>query len=143
MTTYMAKKQELQRNWYVLDAAGKPMGRTAAIAATLLRGKHKPEFTPNVDCGDFVIIINAKDALLTGHKLDQKYYRTHSRYIGSLRETSYRTLMKTKPELAVSLAVKGMVPKTSIGRDAMTRLKVFAGPEHTHSAQKPEPWAAE
>ena len=142
MTTFMAKKQDIERKWYILDAAGIPMGRTAVIAADIIRGKYKAEFTPNVDCGDFVIIINASKAVLTGNKLDQKFYRTHSGYIGSLRETSYRTLMKTKPCLAMSLAVKGMVPKNTQGRGALTRLKVFAGPEHNHQAQKPEQWAA-
>ena len=140
MTTYMAKKETVSRKWYLLDAAGKPLGRVAAEAAVILRGKHKAEFTPNVDCGDFVIIVNAAKAVLTGKKLEQKYYRTHSGYAGGLRETKYRILMKSKPQLAMTAAVKGMLPKNSISRWALTRLKVYAGPEHKHDAQKPELW---
>ncbi|HPU17391.1 MAG TPA: 50S ribosomal protein L13 [Bacillota bacterium] len=139
MSTYMAKKETVERKWYVIDAAGKPLGRTAAAAATILRGKHRPEFTPHVDCGEFVIIINAKDAVLTGRKLTQKYYRHHSGYIGGLKEVQYKTLMATRPELAMQLAVKGMLPKNKIGDKAITRLKVYAGPEHKQQAQKPEP----
>ena len=138
MSTYMANKDNVVRSWYVLDAAGKPMGRVAARAAALLRGKHKAEFTPHVDCGDFVIIVNASKAVLTGNKLDQKFYRTHSGYAGGLKETKYRVLMGTRPELAMSLAVKGMLPKNTIGRWSLLRLKVFKGPEHIHAAQKPE-----
>ena len=138
MSTYMAKVETVERKWYVLDAAGKPMGRTAAAAATILRGKHRPEFTPHVDCGEFVIIINAAEAVLTGRKLEQKYYRRHSGYIGGLKEVQYKTLMATKPELAMELAVKGMLPHNTIGAKSATRLKVFAGAEHTHAAQKPE-----
>jgi len=137
MSTFMAKAETVERKWYVLDAAGKPMGRVAAAAATILRGKHRPEFTPHVDCGEFVIIINAEKAVLTGRKLEQKYYRRHSGYIGGLKEVQYKTLMATKPELAMELAVKGMLPHNSIGAKAATRLKVFAGAEHTHEAQKP------
>jgi large subunit ribosomal protein L13 len=139
MSTYMAKKETVERKWYVIDAAGKPLGKTAAAAATILRGKHRPEFTPHVDCGEFVIIINAKDAVLTGRKLTQKYYRHHSGYIGGLKEVQYKTLMATRPELAMQLAVKGMLPKNKIGDKAITRLKVYAGPEHKQQAQKPEP----
>ena len=113
------------------------MGRVAAAAATILRGKHRPEFTPHVDCGEFVIIINAEKAVLTGRKLEQKYYRRHTGYIGGLKEVQYKTLMATKPELAMELAVKGMLPHNSIGAKSATRLKVFAGAEHTHEAQKP------
>ena len=138
MSTYMAKAETVERKWYVIDAAGKPMGRTAAAAATILRGKHRPEFTPHVDCGEFVIIINAEKAVLTGRKLEQKYYRRHSGYIGGLKEVQYKTLMATKPELAMELAVKGMLPHNSIGAKSATRLKVFAGAEHNHAAQKPE-----
>lgn len=138
MSTYMAKKGEINRKWYVIDAAGKPMGRTAVKAANILRGKLKPEFTPNVDCGDFVIIINAEKAVLTGKKLDEKYYRRHTGYIGGLKETKYRTLMDTRPELAMELAVKGMIPDTTIGRAALTRLRIYKGEEHKHLAQKPE-----
>ena len=138
MSTYMAKVETLERKWYVIDAAGKPLGRTAVAAANILRGKHRPEFTPHVDCGEFVIIINAEKAVLTGKKLEQKYYRRHSGYIGGLKEVQYKTLMATKPELAMELAVKGMLPHNSIGAKSATRLKVFAGAEHTHAAQKPE-----
>ena len=138
MSTFMAKAETVERKWYVIDAAGKPMGRTAVAAANILRGKHRPEFTPHVDCGEFVIIINAKDAVLTGNKLQQKYYRRHSGYIGGLKETQYKTLMATKPELAMELAVKGMLPHNSIGAKSFTRLKVYAGAEHSHAAQKPE-----
>ena len=131
------------RKWYILDAAGKPLGKTATVAATLLRGKHKPEYTPHADCGDFVIVINAEKAVLTGKKLDQKFYRTHSGYVGGLKETKYRKLMQEKPELAMKLAVRGMMPRNIITKDSLTRLKVFRGPEHIHAAQKPELWAAE
>ena len=137
MSTYMAKVETVERKWYVIDAAGKPMGRVAVAAANILRGKHRPEFTPHVDCGEFVIIINAEKAVLTGRKLEQKYYRRHTGYIGGLKEVQYKTLMATKPELAMELAVKGMLPHNSIGAKAATRLKVFAGAEHTHEAQKP------
>ncbi len=137
MSTYMAKKETVERKWYVIDAAGKPLGKTAAAAATILRGKHRPEFTPHVDCGEFVIIINASKAVLTGKKLDQKYYRHHSGYIGGLKEVQYRTLMATKPELAMELAVKGMLPHNSIGAASANRLKVYAGAAHNHQAQKP------
>jgi large subunit ribosomal protein L13 len=138
MSTYMAKAETVERKWYVIDAAGKPMGRTAVAAANILRGKHRPEFTPHVDCGEFVIIINAKDAVLTGDKMNQKYYRRHSGYIGGLKEVQYKTLMATKPELAMELAVKGMLPHNSIGAKSFTRLKVYAGAEHNQAAQKPQ-----
>ena len=137
MSTYMAKVETVERKWYVLDAAGKPLGKVAVAAATILRGKHRPEFTPHVDCGEFVIIVNAEKAVLTGRKLEQKYYRRHTGYIGGLKEVQYKTLMATKPELAMELAVKGMLPHNSIGAKSATRLKVFAGAEHTHGAQKP------
>ncbi len=140
MSTTLVRKEDVQRKWYVLDAAGKPLGRTAVIAANLLRGKLKPDFTPNVDCGDYVIVINADKAVLTGKKLEQKYYRRHSGWIGGLKETNYKTLMAQRPEFAVELAVKGMLPKNSLGRNAITRLKVFAGEEHAHVAQKPVAW---
>ncbi|MGM9613498.1 MAG: 50S ribosomal protein L13 [Butyricicoccus sp.] len=140
MSTFMAKAETTDRKWYVLDAAGKPLGRTAATAAMLLRGKHKPEFTPHVDGGDFVIIINAEKAVLTGKKLEQKYYRHHTGWVGGLKEVQYRTLMAEKPEMAMQLAVKGMLPKNSIGRQSATRLKIFKGAEHNHAAQKPEVW---
>ena len=134
----MPKADEIERKWYVLDAADKPLGKVAAEAATLLRGKHKPEFIPNVDCGDFVIIINAEKAVLTGNKLDQKMYYHHTGYIGNLKEVKYSTLMKEKPEFAMELAVKGMIPSTTLGRKALTRLHVYAGADHKHAAQKPE-----
>ena len=143
MSTFMANKGNIERKWYILDAAGKPLGKTATVAATLLRGKHKPEYTPHADCGDLVIVINAEKAVLTGKKLDQKYYRTHSGYVGGLKETKYRKLMQDKPELAMKLAVRGMMPRNIITKDSLTRLKIFRGPEHIHAAQKPELWAAE
>jgi len=143
MSTYMAKNETMARKWYVLDAAGKPLGRVAVTAARLLNGKHKAEYTPQADCGDFVIVLNAGKVVLTGRKLDQKYYRTHSGYIGGLKETQYKKLMSEKPQLAVQLAVRGMLPKNSLGRKSLTRLKVYAGPEHKQQAQKPEIWAAE
>ena len=143
MSTFMANKGNIERKWSILDAATKPLGKTAATAATLLRGKHKPEFTPNADCGDYVIIINAEKAVLTGKKLDQKYYRRHSGWIGGLKEVKYRTLMQERPELAMKLAVKGMLPKNTIAKDALTRLRVYRAGEHEHAAQKPEIWAAE
>ena len=137
MSTFMAKAETVERKWYVIDAAGKPMGRTAVAAANILRGKHRPEFTPHVDCGEFVIIINAKDAVLTGKKMEQKYYRHHSGYIGGLKSTQYKTLMATKPELAMELAVKGMLPHNTLGAKAFTRLHVYAGENHEQAAQKP------
>lgn len=140
MSTYMPKAGEVSRKWYVIDAAGKPLGRVATEVAVLLRGKHKPEFVPHVDCGDNVIVINAADAVLTGAKLDKKFYYRHTGYIGGLKAVKYRTLMATRPELAMELAVKGMVPDTTIGRKALTRLHVFKGAEHAHAAQKPEVW---
>lgn len=140
MSTFMAKKETVERKWYVIDAANKPLGKTAVAAATILRGKHRPEFTPHVDCGEFVVIINASKAVLTGKKLEKKFYRHHSGYIGGLKEVNYKTLMATKPELAMQLAVKGMLPHNSIGRTAITRLKVYAGAEHNQQAQKPTPY---
>lgn len=138
MSTFMAKKGEIDRKWYVIDAAGKPLGKVAAQAAVLLRGKHKVTFTPHVDCGDHVVIINCKDAVLTGNKLTQKKWYRHTGYVGHLKETDYKTLMATKPEKAMELAVKGMIPSNSLGRDQMLRLRLFAGSEHNHQAQKPE-----
>ena len=140
MSTYMPKAGDIVRKWYVIDAAGKPMGKVAVEAAKLLRGKHKAMFTPNADCGDHVIIINAEKAVLTGKKLEQKMYYHHSGYIGHLNEVKYSNLMKTKPDFAMTLAVKGMIPDTVIGRKALTRLRVFKGAEHVHAAQKPEAW---
>ncbi|MBO7740311.1 MAG: 50S ribosomal protein L13 [Clostridia bacterium] len=135
--SYMAKPETVERKWYIIDAANKPLGRTAALAATILNGKHRPEYTPHVDCGEFVIIINAEKAVLTGKKLDQKHYYHHSGYVGGLKDVKYRKLMETKPELAMSLAVKGMLPKNSIGVKSLTRLKVYRGAEHNNAAQKP------
>ena len=141
MSTFMANKGNIVRKWYVHDAAGKPLGKTAAAAANLLRGKLKPEYTPHADCGDFVIIINAEKAVLTGKKLEQKYYRTHSGWIGGLKEVQYSTLMRERPELAMKLAVRGMMPRNVISKDSMSRLKIYRGGEHEHAAQKPELWA--
>lgn len=141
MSTTMVTKETVVRNWYILDAAGKPMGRTAALAADLLRGKLKTTYTPHVDCGDFVIVINAEKAVLTGKKLEQKYYRTHSGYPGGLKEVQYKRLMQEKPELAMRLAVRGMLQKNTIASWQLRRLKIFRGAEHTHEAQKPEVWA--
>ena len=138
MSTFMAKPAEVQRKWYIVDAANRPLGRTAARVADLLRGKHKPTFTPHVDCGDHVIVINADKAVLTGKKLENKYYRRHTGWIGGLKEVKYSTLMSTRPELAMELAVKGMVPDTTIGRKALTRLHVYAGADYKQVAQKPE-----
>ncbi len=138
MSTFMAKPAEVQRKWYIVDAANRPMGRTAAKVADLLRGKHKPTFTPHVDCGDHVIVINAEKAVLTGNKLNNKYYRRHTGYIGGLKEVKYSTLMNTRPELAMELAVKGMVPDTTIGRKALTRLHIYKGENYVQVAQKPE-----
>ena len=143
MSTFMANKGNIVRKWYILDAAGKPLGKTAATAATLLRGKHKPEYTPHADCGDCVIVINAEKAVLTGKKLEQKYYRTHSGYPGGLKETKYRLLMQQKPELAMKVAVRGMMPRNIVTKDSLTRLHIFRGAEHPHAAQKPEAWTAE
>ena len=140
MSTTMLTKETVERKWYILDAAGKPMGKTAAAAADLLRGKLKTTYTPHVDCGDYVIIINAKDAVLTGKKLEQKYYRRHSGWIGGLKETQYKTLMAKRPELAMNLAVKGMLQKNKLAADQLKRLRVYAGAEHDHAAQKPEVW---
>ena len=140
MSTTMATKATVERKWYVLDAAGKPLGKTAALAADLLRGKLKPTYTPHVDCGDFVIIINAEQAVLTGKKLEQKYYRRHSGWIGGLKEVKYKDLMSQRPEFAMTLAVKGMLQKNNMAAEQLTRLKVYRGAEHKHAAQKPEVW---
>ena len=133
----MAKAETIERRWFVIDAAGKPLGRVAVKAADILRGKHRPEFTPHTDCGEFVIIINADKAILTGNKLEQKYYHHHSGYIGGLKSVQYKTLMAKKPELAMELAVKGMLPHNSLGDKAFTRLHVYAGADHNQAAQKP------
>ena len=143
MSTFMANAGNIERSWHILDAADKPLGKTAALAADLLRGKRKPEFTPNADCGDFVIVINAEKAVLTGNKLDQKFYRHHTGWVGGLKEVNYRTLMSSKPEKAMELAVKGMLPKNKLGSAALTRLHIYRGGEHEHAAQKPVLWDAE
>ena len=138
MSTFMQKKESVVRKWYVIDAAEKPLGKTAVAAADLLRGKNDPTFTPHVDCGNFVIIVNAEKAVLTGNKMTDKYYYHHSGYIGGMKKVQYKTLMATKPERAMELAVKGMLPDTVIGRKAFTRLKVYAGATHNPEAQKPQ-----
>ena len=137
MSTFMANKDTVERKWYVIDAAGEVLGKTAVKAANILRGKHRPEFTPHADCGEYVIIINAAKAVLTGKKLEQKFYRHHSGYIGGLKEMNYKTLMATRPELAMELAVKGMLPHNTLGAKAFTRLHVYAGDKHEQAAQKP------
>ena len=138
MKTYMAHAETVERKWYVVDAAGIPHGRLATKVASVLRGKHKPTFTPNVDTGDFVIVINTDQVVLTGKKLEDKFYRYHSGYIGGLKEISYKKLMAEKSDLAVYEAVKGMLPKNSLGRATLKKLRVYKGAEHNHAAQKPE-----
>ena len=138
MKTYMAHAETVERKWYVVDAAGVTLGRLATKVASVLRGKHKPTFTPNVDTGDFVIIINTDKAVLTGKKLENKFYRYHTGYIGGLKEISYKKMMEEKSDLAVYEAVKGMLPKNSLGRQMLKKLKVYKGAEHNHAAQKPE-----
>ena len=140
MSTTLVKKETLERKWYVIDAAGKPLGRTAVTVANLLRGKHKTDFTTNVDCGDYVIVINTDKAILTGKKLDQKSYYRVSGWIGGLKETKARVMMNTRSDYAMELAVKGMLPKNAIGRSAMTRLHLYKGAEHPHAAQQPAAW---
>ncbi len=140
MSTTLLKKETLERKWYVIDAAGKSLGRTAVEAANILRGKHKATFTPNLDCGDFVIIINTDKAVLTGKKLEQKKYYRVSGWVGGLKETKARTMMETRSDYAMEVAVKGMLPKNTIGKNAMTRLHLYKGAEHPHAAQKPEAW---
>ena len=138
MSTFMANKANIERKWYVVDAAGKPLGKTAVIVADLLRGKGKVTYTPHADCGDNVIVINAGKAVLTGNKMEQKYYRTHSGWIGGLKETQYKTLMAENSDKAMTYAVKGMIPSNTIGAKAMTRLHCYKTAEHAHAAQKPE-----
>ena len=137
MKTYMANAQTVERKWYVVDAAGIPLGRLASKVAAILRGKNKPTFTPNVDCGDFVIILNSDKVVLTGKKLEDKFYRYHTGYIGGLKEISYKKMLEEKSDLAVYEAVKGMLPKNSLGRDMIKKLRVYKGGEHNHAAQKP------
>lgn len=143
MSTYMAKASEVERKWYIIDADGRPLGRLAAQVASILRGKHKPTFTPHVDMGDHVIVINAAKVVLTGNKINQKYYRYHTGHPGGIKEISYKRLMESKPEKAVMLAVKGMLPHNTLGRTALGKLRVYRGTEHDHDAQKPEPWIRE
>lgn len=138
-TTYVPTPATIERKWYVIDAEGKTLGRMAAEAAKILRGKHKPTFSPSMDTGDFVIIINAEKVVLTGKKLDQKFHYRHSGYPGGLRQFSYRYMLAERPERAVELAIKGMLPKNKLGRAMFKKLKVYRGPEHPHAAQKPEP----
>ena len=138
MSTYMPKSGDITRKWYIIDAEGQTLGKVATKAADLLRGKHKPTFVPHMDCGDHVIIINADKIVLTGKKLEQKMYYHHTGYIGNMKQVKYKTLLEKKPEFVMTKAVKGMIPDTTIGRQALTRLRVFAGAEHTHAAQKPE-----
>ena len=140
MSTFMPKAAEIERTWYIIDAAGKPLGRVATQAAMLLRGKHKPIFTPNVDCGDSVIIINCAKTVLTGRKADRKIYYHHTGYIGHLKSVKAGKLLATRPERLMMQAVKGMLPKNSLGRTELTRLRVYAGEEHKHEAQKPVAW---
>ncbi|AOT71202.1 50S ribosomal protein L13 [Geosporobacter ferrireducens] len=138
MKSFMAKPLEIERKWYVIDAEGKPLGRLASEVASILRGKRKPIFTPHVDTGDYVIIVNAEKVLFTGRKLDKKLYRHHTGHPGGLKEVTARELMAKKPEQALKLAIKGMLPKNSLGRQMFTKLKVYAGAEHNHQAQQPE-----
>ncbi len=140
MSTYMAKPSEIQRGWYVIDAAGHPLGRVATEAARLLRGKHKPIYTPHIDTGDHVIVINVDRAVLTGRKLDQKIYYHHSGYPGGLKRTIYRRIMEKKPEFAMEKAIRGMLPKNRLGRAMFKKLKVYRGSEHPHASQKPAVW---
>ena len=140
MSSTLLKKETLERKWYVVDAAGKPLGRTAATVANLLRGKHKVDFTPNVDCGDFVIVINTDKAILTGKKLEQKTYYRVSGWIGGLKETKARVMMEGRSDYAMELAVKGMLPKNTLGKHALTRLHLYKDAEHAHAAQKPVAW---
>ena len=139
-SSFMAKPAEIERKWYIIDAANKPLGRVATEAAKLLRGKHKPTFTPNIDVGDHVIVLNCSEVILTGNKLNQKTYRHHSGHIGGMAEISAKDMLEKNPEKAMTLAVKGMLPHTSLGRKMATKLRVFAGSEHNLQAQKPEMW---
>ena len=138
MKTYMANAQTVEKKWYVVDAEGVTLGRLATRVASVLRGKHKPTYTPNVDTGDFVIVINTDKVVLTGKKLEDKFYRYHTGYIGGLKEIPYKKLMAEKSDLAVYEAVRGMLPKNSLGRTMLKKLRVYKGAEHNHAAQKPE-----
>ena len=138
MQTYMANPDKIERKWYVVDAEGCTLGRLASGVASVLRGKNKPQFTPHVDTGDYVIVVNADKIKVTGKKMDQKVYYNHSDYVGGMKETTLKEMMAKKPEKVVELAVKGMLPKGPLGREMYTKLFVYAGPEHKHAAQKPE-----
>ena len=138
MKTYMANPDKVEKKWYVIDAEGKNLGRLSSEVAKILRGKNKPEFTPNVDVGDYVIIVNAEKIKVTGKKLDQKIYYSHSEYVGGMKETTLKEMLAKKPEKVIELAVKGMLPKGPLGRSMIKKLFVYAGPEHKHQAQKPE-----
>lgn len=143
MSTFMAKANEIEKKWYIIDAAGKPLGRVAAQAATILRGKHRPEYTPGVDCGEYVIIINAKDAVLTGNKLEQKKWYRHTGYIGNLKEISYKDIMSNRPEKAMELAIYGMIPHNTMGRLAMKKVRIYRDANHDNTAQSPIEWTRE
>ena len=138
MKSFMASPATIERKWYVVDATGYTLGRLASEVAKVLRGKNKPIYTPQIDCGDYVVIVNADKVKVTGKKLDQKIYYHHSDYVGGMKETTLREMMAKKPEKVVELAVKGMLPKGPLGREMYTKLFVYAGPEHKHAAQKPE-----
>ena len=140
MSSTLVKKETLERKWYIVDAANKPLGRTAVTVANLLRGKNKADFTPNVDCGDYVVVINTDKAILTGKKLEQKTYYRVTGWVGNLKETKARVMMEKRSDYAMELAVKGMLPKNALGRNALTRLHLYKGAEHVHAAQKPEAW---
>lgn len=139
-TTYSVKKEEIERKWYIIDAENKPLGRVAAEAAKLLRGKHKPTFTPNQDVGDYVIITNCSKAILTGNKLNQKLYTHFTGYVGNMKKTLAKDMMEQKPDKAMYIAVKGMLPHTKLGAKMLTKLRVYAGAEHENIAQKPGKW---
>ena len=141
MKSFMASPSNIERKWYVVDATGHTLGRLSSEIASILRGKNKPTFTPHIDTGDYIVVVNADKIKVTGKKLEQKIYYHHTGYIGNMKEVKYSTLMKTKPEFAVELAVKGMLPDSTLGRTALTRLRVYRGAEHKHEAQKPEEWA--
>ena len=143
MSTFMAKPESIQRKWFIIDAEGKTLGKVAVLAATILNGKHTPAYTPHVDCGDCVVVVNAAKVVLTGKKLDQKIYYRHSGYIGGLKETQAKIMMANKPEYAMYLAVKGMLPHNTLGAQELTRLRVYKDAEHVHEAQKPEAWTGE
>lgn len=143
MSTFMEKTADVQRNWYIIDAAGKPVGRVATVAASILRGKTKPTFTPHIDCGDHVIIVNCDKAVFTGNKLQQKFYQRHTGWVGGLKEVRAKDMMEKNSDRALYLAVKGMLPDTTLGRKALTRLRVYKGAEHENAAQKPQVWPGE